>query len=254
MYQYTRDCMTGGESPKIKGLIEIMSSETAILTAIHKLKSNHGSETPGTDGQRMRDILESDYERVIAGVQSAFGNYNPHPIRRTYIPKLNKPDEKRPLGIPTIVDRIVQECVRSVLEPILEAQFFIHSYGFRPMRDAHMALGRVTNIVHHTGYHWIIEGDISKFFDEVNHTKLIKKLWHMGIRDRRVLVIINKMLKAGIMDELEVNPLGTQQGGIISPLLANAYLDTLDQWIIREWEEKETQKTYADKYVARKML
>ncbi|MEB3103306.1 group II intron reverse transcriptase/maturase [Ferviditalea candida] len=254
MYQNVRDCIANGESPKIKGLIEIMSSETAILTAIHKLKSNHGSETPGTDGQRMRDILESDYEQVIAGVQGAFRNYNPHPIRRTYIPKLNKPGEKRPLGIPAIVDRIVQECVRSVIEPILEAQFFSHSYGFRPMRDAHMALQRVTDIVHYTGYHWIIEGDISKFFDEVNHTKLIKKLWHLGIRDRRVLVIINKMLKAGIMDELEVNPLGTQQGGIISPLLANAYLDTLDQWIVREWEEKKTQKTYADKFSARKML
>lgn len=114
------------------------------------------------------------------------------------------------------------------------------------MRDAHMALERTTFIVHKIGCHWIIEGDISKFFDNVNHTKLIKKLWHMGIRDRRVLMIIKVMLKAGIMDELKENPIGTPQGGIISPLLANAYLNTLDQWIIREWENKKTRHKYSD--------
>lgn len=147
--------------------------------------------------------------------------------------------------VPSIIDRIVQECIRIVIEPILEAQFFNHSYGFRPMRDAHMALARVTDLVHKTGYHWIIEGDISKFFDNVNHTKLIKKLWHMGIRDRRILMVIKAMLKAGIMNELRENPLGTPQGGILSPLLANAYLHTFDQWITREWENKKTQHSYS---------
>jgi group II intron reverse transcriptase/maturase len=141
-----------------------------------------------------------------------------------------------------------------VIEPILEAQFFAHSYGFRPMRDAHMALERTTDVVHKTGYHWIIEGDISKFFDNVNHTRLVKKLWHMGIRDRRVLMVIKAMLKAGIMDELKVNPLGTPQGGIISPLLANAYLDTLDQWVIREWEEKKTRSKYRKHYHVLRVL
>jgi group II intron reverse transcriptase/maturase len=107
-----------------------------------------------------------------------------------------------------------------------------------------MALERKTDIVHKTGYHWIIEGDISKFFDNVNHTRLLKKLWSMGIRDRRVLMLVKEMLKAGIMGELKENPVGTPQGGIISPLLANAYLDTLDQWVIREWENKKTKHSY----------
>lgn len=90
----------------------------------------------------------------------------------------------------------------------MEAQFFKHSYGFRPWRDAHMALERVKDQVSRVGYYWIVEGDISKFFDNVNHTILIKKLWHMGVRDQRVLMIIKAMLKAGIMGEISENPLG----------------------------------------------
>ncbi len=229
MYRLTKEALEKKDLPRFKGLLEVISSETVILTAIHKIKANHGSQTPGSDGETMREhILEKDYPDVIARVQESLKDYCPAPVRRVYIPKPGK-TEKRPLGIPAIIDRIIQECVRLVIEPILEAQFFTHSYGFRPMRDAHMALERTTDIVHKTGYHWIIEGDISKFFDNVNHTRLIKKLWHMGIRDRRVLMIIKTMLKAGIMGELKENPLGTPQGGIISPLLANAYLNTLDQ-------------------------
>jgi group II intron reverse transcriptase/maturase len=171
-------------------------------------------------------------------------NPRPIPIRRVHIPKPGK-QETRPLGIPAILDRVIQECVRIVIEPILEAQFFNHSYGFRPYRDAHMALERATEIVHQTGYNWIIEGDIKSFFDTIQHTTLIKQLWHMGIRDKRVLMIIKQMLKAGIMNEVEVNPEGTQQGGIISPLLANAYLNVFDNYIAKAWEEKKTRHEYA---------
>jgi group II intron reverse transcriptase/maturase len=179
-------------------------------------------------------------------VKNALDNYNPRLLRRIWIPKPGK-DEKRPLGIPAVIDRIIQEVLRTIIEPIMEAQFFKHSYGFRPMRDAHMALERTTNICHKTGYHWIIEGDIKGCFDNINHTKLIKQLWHMGIHDRRILMIIKKMLKAGVMDELKTTELGTPQGGIISPLLANVYLHKLDQWIIREWEEKTTKHQYTRK-------
>ncbi len=247
MFRLSKEAREKNDIPRFKGLLEVISSETVILTAIHKIKTNHGSQTPGSDGETMREnILEKDYPEVISRVQESLKDYHPAPVRRVFIPKPGK-TEKRPLGIPAVIDRVIQECVRLVIEPILEAQFFAHSYGFRPMRDAHMALGRITDLTHKTGYHWIIEGDISKFFDDVNHTKLVKKLWHMGIRDRRVLMIIKAMLKAGIMDELSVNPKGTPQGGIISPLLANAYLNTLDQWIIREWESKETKTSYSRK-------
>ncbi|WP_242833175.1 group II intron reverse transcriptase [Desulfosporosinus acidiphilus] len=148
------------------------------------------------------------------------------------------------MTVPAIIDRVIQEILRILIEPIMEAQFFKHSYGFRPMRDAHMALERTTDVCHKTGYHWIIEGDIRGCFDNINHTKLIKQLWHMGIHDRRILMIVKKMLKAGVMNESRITEVGTPQGGIISPLLANVFLHKLDQWIVREWEEKKTRHEY----------
>lgn len=176
MYQQTRETIQKNDLPRFKNLLEIISSEVTILTAIHNIKANKGSQTPGSDGETMREsILEKEYPEVIRRVKECLKHYKPTPVRRVWIPKPGK-QEKRPLGIPSIIDRVVQECVRIVIEPILEAQFFAHSYGFRPMRDAHMALERVASVVHDTGYHWVIEGDISKFFDNVNHTRLIKKL------------------------------------------------------------------------------
>ena len=111
---------------------------------------------------------------------------------------LNKVNKVNNLGIPTIRDRIVQECMRIVLEPILEAQFFAHSYGFRPMRDTAMAMERIKRMVHTTGQYWIVEGDISKCFDCIDHSVLIKRLYHVGIRDRRVLQIVKAMLKGAV--------------------------------------------------------
>lgn len=236
-----------GQSVGHKDLLELMTSEATIVTAIHRIKANKGSRTAGSDHKLMKpDVLQKDYLEVVQQVKDSFRNYRPKPIKRKFIPKANS-DELRPLGIPSIIDRIIQECVRLIIEPILEAQFFQHSYGFRPMRDAGMASVRTTDIVHITGHYWVIEGDISKFFDCVNHSILIKKLWNMGIRDRRVLMIIKAMLKAGIMEELKENPVGTPQGGIISPLLANAYLHAFDQWVTREWENKKTRYPYAQK-------
>jgi len=243
LYATTKQAIEEGKLPKFKNLLELAKSEITIITAIHNIKSNHGSKTAGTDGVIIPNILQQQYPEVIQMVKNALDNYNPHLLRRVWIPKPGK-DEKRPLGIPAVIDRIVQEILRIIIEPIMEAQFFKHSYGFRPMRDTHMALERATNVCHNTGYHWIIEGDIKGCFDNINHTKLIKQLWHMGIHDRRILMIIKKMLKAGIMDEIKTIELGTPQGGIISPLLANVYLHKLDKWIVREWEEKKTKHEY----------
>jgi len=233
-----------GEKPSFRGLLEIISAEPTILTAIHNIKANKGAKTAGSDKEKMQeDILEKDYQSVISRVQNALKNYQPNDIRRVLIPKPGK-TEMRPLGIPTIIDRIIQECVHIVLDPICEAQFFNHSYGFRPHRSAQQALVRVTYLTHKTGYHWVIEGDISKFFDTISHTTLLKKLYHMGIKDRRVLMIIRQMLKAGIMGERGENPLGTPQGGIISPLLANCYLHAFDEWCANQWETKKTRHDY----------
>lgn len=161
LYNIAKTALEEGNRPSIRGLVEIISSEATIVTAIHNIKSNKGSKTPGIDSKTMqKDYLEKPYNWVIADIQSAFAKFTPQKIRREYIEKPGKA-EKRPLGIPSIRDRIVQECMRIVLEPILEAQFFNHSYGFRPMRDTQMALQRVTDLVHKTGYYWVVEGDIS---------------------------------------------------------------------------------------------
>ena len=245
LYQHSKEVYDAGGRPAFKGLLEIMSAETTIITAIHNIKSNHGSETPGVDSKTMRnDYLHKPFSWVVNDIQNAFRHYKPQKIRRVYIDKPGK-TEKRPLGIPTIRDRIVQECMRIVLEPIAEAQFFSHSYGFRPMRDAPMALERTKELVFNTGYYWIVEGDISKCFDRIDHSILLKRLYHMGVKDRRVLQIIKAMLKAGVMDECEVNEEGTPQGGSVSPLLANVYLDMMDEWVTKQWEAKKTRYQYS---------
>jgi len=245
LYQQSKEVYDAGGRPAWKGLLEIMSAETTIITAIHNIKSNHGSETPGVDGKRMRkDYLQRPFPVIVREIQDAFRHFEAEQIRRVYIDKPGKA-EKRPLGIPTIRDRIVQECMRLVLEPICEAQFFAHSYGFRPMRDTAMALERINYLTHQTGYCWIVEGDISKCFDRIDHSILLKRLYHIGIKDRRVLKMIKAMLKAGIMDVCEVNEDGTQQGGLISPLLANVYLDIMDEWLTAQWENKRTHFKYS---------
>lgn len=226
------------KTQKFKGLMEIISSEVTIVTAIHNIKSNSGSKTKGTDGKIINDFLEKSYEDVINIVRNQLSNYNPSEIRRVYIPKTN--GKYRPLGIPNMIDRIIQECIRIVIEPILEAQFFKHSYGFRPYREAAHAIERIVYINNIIGYHVAIEGDIKGCFDNMNHRVLIKQLWNMGIKDRRLLVIINHMLKTPINEDGEIkdNKVGLPQGGILSPLLANAYMHKLDMWISREWENK----------------
>ncbi|MCL6576223.1 group II intron reverse transcriptase/maturase [Kyrpidia sp.] len=253
LYAEAKKAIESGEPPRFKNLLEIAKAEVTIVTAIHRIKANHGSETAGSDGQTIREVLENQYPEIIRLVREMLDDYRPALLRRVWIPKPGK-DEMRPLGIPAIADRVVQEVLRMIIEPIVEAQFFKHSYGFRPMRDAHMALERVTSICFNTGYHWVIEGDIKGCFDNINHTRLIKQLWHMGVRDRRVLMIIKKMLKAGVMNEIETTEAGTPQGGIISPLLANVYLHKLDQWIIREWESKQTKHNYSRKSVRTRAL
>jgi RNA-directed DNA polymerase len=243
MYALSKKAKESRTRPRFKGLMEIITSDTTIMTAIHHIKVNKGSKTAGTDEEIITKYLQQNYTQTMEDIRKYASHYKPNPVRRVWIPKTGK-TELRPLGIPTIIDRIFQECIRLVIEPIMEAQFFAHSYGFRPMRNAHHALERLKDLVHKTGYHWIIEGDISKFFDTVNHRRLLQRLWEMGIRDRRLLQIMKMMLETGIMEETSVNELGTMQGGILSPLLANVYLDVFDQWIAYQWIDKPTKYPY----------
>lgn len=226
------------------GILEIIASEPNIITSIHKIKANKGSHTAGIDDKEIDDYLKKGFDEVIEIVRARLYDYNPNMVRRVWIPKPGK-SEKRPLGIPTIIDRIIQECVRNIIEPIAEAQFFEHSYGFRPMRSADMAIARIKHINFHEKCYWVVEGDIKGFFDNIDHNTMINSLWNLGIRDKRVLSIIKQMLKAGVMDECSKSELGTPQGGIISPLLANIYLNRFDNFMTGDFERKKLRKPHS---------
>jgi len=155
--------------------------------------------------------------------------------------EIPKPNGKtRPLGIPCIWDRLIQQCILQILEPICEAKFSDNSYGFRPLRSAENAVATEMRLINLSHLHYVVEVDIKSFFDEVDHVKLINQLWTMGIRDTKLLSVIKAILGANIQtpDGAVVKPTkGTPQGGIISPLLANVVLNELDQWIDSQWEK-----------------
>ena len=215
-------------------LLEIIGSEQNICLAYRNLKINSGSKTAGTDGLTIDDIKHLCDEDIIMKVRSSLDNYQPKSVRRVFIPKSGS-DKMRPLGIPCIWDRLVQQCILQVLEPICEPKFHNHSYGFRANRSAHHALGRVTSLINISKYHYCVDVDIKGFFDNVNHGKLLKQIWTLGIRDKRLICIISKMLKAEIDGE-GVPEKGTPQGDLLSPLLSLIVLNELDWWVSSQWE------------------
>lgn len=220
-------------------LMEIITSRENILLAYRNIKLNTGSMTTGTDEMSIKDygiLDERDYcKRILKRLE----NFEPNSIRRVFIPKQN--GDKRPLGIPTMEDRLIQQAIRQVPEPICEAKFFKHSYGFRPNRSAHHAIARAVNLINIGKNHFEVDIDIKGFFDNVNHKKLIKQIYSLGVQDKQLLAIIKKMLRAEIVGE-GVASKGVPQGGILSPLLSNIVLNELDQWIAGQWESFDTGK------------
>ncbi|WP_294240711.1 group II intron reverse transcriptase/maturase [Pseudobutyrivibrio sp.] len=220
-------------------LTDIIFSKGNILLAYRNIKANKGSVTPGTDNLTIKDIEKLTPEQVVVQIRTiAMGKgYHPRLVRRKSIPKPN--GKMRPLGIPCIWDRLIQQCVKQVLEPICEAKFYAHSYGFRPNRSVEHAIGKCYNYMQLSKLHYVVEFDVEGFFDNVNHSKLIKQIWTMGIHDKHLLYLIRQMLSANILLEdgrIEKPQKGTPQGGIISPLLANIYLNELDQWVSSQWQ------------------
>lgn len=237
---------------KFNNLMDLILSDNNILLAYRNIKANQGSLTPGTDGLTMKDIAELEPDEVINMVRfitcGSQHGYRPRPVRRKEIPKPN--GKLRPLGIPCIWDRLIQQCIKQVLEPICEAKFSNNSYGFRPIRSVENAIARTYRMINMSNLYHVIEFDIKGFFDNVDHKKLIKQIWALGIQDKKLIWIIKRILKAPIKLEngnIIYPEKGTPQGGIISPLLANIVLNELDRWIESQWEDNPITNNYSKK-------
>lgn len=211
---------------KYERLYRYLFSEEMFAVAYQRIYAKQGNMTPGTDGKTIDEMSLERIERLIVSLKDE--SYQPHPARRVYIPKKN--GKKRPLGIPSFEDKLVQEVVRLLLEAIYEGHFEGTSHGFRPHRSCHTALGMIQKSF--AGAKWFIEGDIKGFFDNIDHNVLISIL-RERISDERFLRLIRKFLNAGYVEDWKCNKTysGTPQGGIISPMLANIYLDKFDKYI-----------------------
>ncbi len=214
-------------------LIDKVSTERTLQLAWEKVRSNAGA--CGVDGITIGRFEQDSQNRLLAvNEQLRKGTYQPKPVKRVWIDKPGSV-EKRPLGIPTVTDRVVQAAVRMVIEPIFENRFAEHSYGFRPGRDCKDALRRVEELLR-AGRTHIVDVDIKGYFDSIPHDRLLA-LVRERIADGRVLGLVEGFLKQGVMEGTELAkavedmPQGTPQGGVISPLLANIYLDPLD-WLM----------------------
>jgi len=229
---------------KFNKLYEKIIDTNNILLAYRNIKANSGSATKGTDGKIIKDIASMTNEQVITMVKGRIIKYKPQPVRRVEIPKPN--GKLRPLGIPTIADRLIQQSILQILEPICEAKFHNHSFGFRPNRSTEHAKAIMHRMINRQGLHFVVDVDIKGFFDNVDHGKLLKQMWSLGIQDKRLLCIISAMLKAEI-EGIGIPKKGTPQGGILSPLLSNIVLNELDWWISNQWESFETRHLYSSR-------
>ena len=198
------------------------------LLAYKNIASSPGSMTAGADGMTIDNMSMARINKIIASLKDQ--TYRPNPARRTYIAKKNNPAKKRPLGIPSTNDKLVQEIIRMILEAIYEPTFSDRSHGFRPKRSCHTALSQIKDTF--TGVRWMVEGDIKGCFDNVDHHVLINIL-RRRIKDERFLSLMWKFLKAGYMEQWEYHKTysGTPQGSGMSPVLANIYLSELDTFM-----------------------
>ena len=212
---------------KYYSLIDKIYNKQNILNAFKLVKKNKGA--PGIDGETVLDfeaLLDDKINEIHCELKS--GKYKPSPVKRTYIDKDD--GTKRPLGIPTVKDRVVQQAVRNIIEPIFEPTFHPSSYGYRPKRSCQMAVAKAESFANYWGLQYAVDMDLSKCFDTLNHEMIINSI-NEKISDGKVLKLIRNFLESGILEDgaFSETTIGSPQGGVISPLLMNIYMDKFDQ-------------------------
>ena len=220
----------GKKRKELERVYKSLFSRDLYLAAYARRYSNDGAMTKGATGETVDDMSLRKIDKIIDLVRNE--RYEWTPVRRTYIAKKNNPAKKRPLGIPTWSDKLLQEVMRQILEAYYEEQFSEHSHGFRPNHGCHTALSEIRTW---KGTKWFIEGDIAKCFDTIDHDILIAILGK-SIKDNRFLRLVKNMLDAGYLEDWKYHKSlsGTPQGGIISPILANIYMNGFDEWLENE--------------------
>ncbi|MCX6064978.1 MAG: reverse transcriptase domain-containing protein [Chloroflexi bacterium] len=215
----------GKKGQPVEQLYRMLFNPDLYLRAYAKLYPNEGAMTPGATPETVDGMSMKKIDNIIEAIR--FERYQWTPVRRTYVKKAN--GKLRPLGLPTWSDKLLQEVIRFILEAYYEPQFSQHSHGFRPKKGCHTALREIQHTW--TGIKWIVEGDISQYFDTIDHSILLEIL-REKIKDNRFIRLIQNLLEAGYIEKWEYNKTysGTPQGGVLSPLLANIYLDKLDKY------------------------